>query len=341
MQISREYLNSSLIYQYMKKYLAIIASLICLSPNVHAELCKKNFYVSIKMDDDWNQKEQQRLENENILLNKYSDHITKQAKPLIAEPYSCAKDQECDEVKNCQMETRRSARTLREMEYSMKIDSGLVIAKSHCSLIGKCIGYNDFFHTNKVTASEDRLIDIKQNHALFYHYFYSGEQKSYQPPFNMTSFNNGSELYFNDIPHFSPDEKVIVEVRSIPKQELSSGFPTGFNINIYELNEAGEYKNVEPAEIDPQNPEKILSTFLSRNPSCGATPHFHSWKSNKEIRLSTGSGEGKKVILFYDEKLKKWSCKDDVNLEFRCEPYFPGSTSYSSNLAMEQINDCR
>jgi hypothetical protein len=64
--------------------------------------------------------------------------------------------------------------------------------------------------------------------------------------FNITNFHTGSELYLNDNPQFSPNERFMVEVRSIPKQESEGTFPAGFNINIYEINEFGEYKNVEP-----------------------------------------------------------------------------------------------
>ncbi|MCE3254643.1 MAG: hypothetical protein K0R25_137 [Rickettsiaceae bacterium] len=296
------------------------------------------------MDEDWLEREERRLANEEVLLQKYSDYISKEIKPLIPEPYHCAKGEICDPVKNCQME--RNVKKIREAEYSIKIDSGITIAKSYCSVIGKCIGYNEFFHTSEVTAAEDRLIDIKKDNAIFYHYFYSAKSKSYEPPFNITNFHTGSELYLNDIPHFSPDEKVMIEVRSIPKQEDSVNFPTGFNINIYEANELGEYKNIEPAEIDPENPDKIISTFLSRNPACGETPHFHSWKSNREVRLSMqppseDNEEGKKVILAYDKKSKKWSCHEDSSPEVKCLSYLPGSTKFSSNLAIEQINDCQ
>jgi hypothetical protein len=327
----------------MKNFFLLLLSIIFLSfSSAKAALCKKDFLVSITMDDDWYLKEELRLAREDILLNKHSNHISKEEKPLIAEPYHCAKGEICDPVKNCQM--GKNVKNIKEIEYSMKIDSGIIIAKSHCSVIGKCIGYNDFFHSSEFTAAEDRLIDIKENNAVFYHYFYSSKSKTYEPPFNITNFHTGSELYLNDIPHFSPDDKVIIEIRSIPKQESEGDFPTGFNINIYESNEFGEYKNIEPVEFDPQDPSKVLSTFLSRNPSCGETPHFHSWKNNREVRLSmlppSKANEGEKVILSYDKKSKKWGCHEDLFPEIKCQSYLPSSTKFISNLATEQIESC-
>lgn len=308
----------------------------------HASLCKKEFAVSIKMDDEWYEKEKLRKMQEEILLKKYSTYISKEEKPLVAARFKC-KGKNCDAAKNCQMEKNKSG--IKEIEYAMKTDGGLIIKKSYCSTIGKCIGYNDFSHDRKVTAAEDHLVDIKKDNALFYHYFYSARSKSYEPPFNLTNFHTGSELYLNDMPHFSPDEKFMVEIRSIPKSEDEGEFPTGFNINIYQMNEFGEYKNIEPEEFDLQNPEKILSTFLSRNPNCGETPHFHSWKSNREVRLSmlpkSKANEGRKVILAYDKKKKKWGCVEDLFPEMKCKSYLPGTTKFSSNLAEEQLDDCR
>jgi len=334
----------------MKRFFPFLISIIFLfffAPKSEAAICKKNFQLSIKMDDDWYKKEELRAQNEEVLLEKYSEYISKKTKPLKAEAYHCKKGEVCDKVKNCQMEKHleKDVSEVKEIEYSMKIDIGIVIAKSYCSVIGKCIGYNDFFHTDKVTAAEDRLIDIKKDNAVFYHYFYSSNSNSYEAPFNITNFHTGSELYLNDAPHFSPDEKTMIEFRSIAKQESKGDFPTGFNINIYEMNKFGEYKNIEPAETDPEDPKKVISTFLSRNPTCGDTPHFHSWKSNKEVRLSSlppsQANEGRKVILSYDKQSKKWGCQEDLFPEMHCESYLPISTKFTSNLAEEQIKNCQ
>lgn len=310
--------------------------------NANAALCGKELQLSIKMDDDWYKKEELRQKEEKDLLQKYAQYITKKNKRLKAEPYICDKEEDCDPIKNCQMENR--IRKLRDMEYSMKTDSGIIIQKSHCSVIGKCIGYNDFFHSKEVTAAEDRLIDIKKDNAVFYHYFYTAHSDNYEPPFNMTNLHSGKEIYFDDIPHFSPDETVIIEIRSLEKKEPEGKFPSGFNINIYELNENGEYVNVEPAETDPEDPKKIISNFLSRNPSCGKTPYFHSWQSNREVRISmlpsSQANEGKRVILSYDPQTKKWGCKEEVFPEVKCNSYLPSSVAFSSNLAVEQINEC-
>lgn len=326
-----------------KKFLFLLPLLFACT--AEAAICKKEFKVAIEMEDEWYRKETKRLIKEEFLLNKHSDYISQEAKQLIAQPYFCEKGETCDKVKNCQIE--KNIGDIREMEYSIKTDRGIIIKKSYCSIIGKCIGYNDFLHTSQVTAAEDRLIDIIKDNAVFYHYFYSARSKAYEPPFNMTNFHTGSELYLDDEPHFSPDERVMIEVRSIPKNEnnadAADNFPRGFNINIYEMNEFGEYKNVEPAERDAEN--KITSTFLSRNPTCGETPHFHSWKSNREIRLSMmppeKANEGRKVILAYDKKTKKWGCQEELFPEMKCESYLPNSTKFTSNLANEQIENCR
>ena len=327
----------------MKKIILTLILFIAPTLESSASICKKEFQISISMDSEWHKKEQMRLAKEEILLSQYSQYISKHHRPLIREGYSCKKGEICDVIKNCQME--KKVKDLEEIEYVMNIDSGITIIKSHCSMIGKCIGYNDFTHSSKVTAAEDRLIDIKKDNALFYHYFFSARSKNYEPLFNMTNFHTGHEIYFDDIPHFSPDEKILIEVRSVPKREDGSDFPSGFNINIYEANEVGEYHNVEPAEIDAQDSKKILSTFLSRNPACGETPHFHSWKSDREVVLSmqppSERNGGKKVILFYDKKAQKWNCKDDISYETKCESYLPTSTKFSSNLTAEQIaNSC-
>jgi hypothetical protein len=333
----------------MKKFYIFLVLSFWLEPfGAKAGVCKKEFLVEIKMDDDWHQKEQLRIANEEALITKYSEYISKEQKPLIVENYKCQKGETCDLVKNCQM--RKDVKDLKEIEYSMKIDTGITIKKSYCSVIGQCIGYNDFLHSSQSTASENRLIDIKKDNAIFYHYFYSANSKAYEPPFNITNFHTGSELELNDMPHFSFDEKFMIEVRSISKKEVAKkeeegDFPTGFNINIYEMNEFGEYKNIEPNEVDLQNPQKIISTFLSRNPSCTETPHFHSWKSNREVRLSTlppnQANQGRKVILSYDKKTKKWGCYEDLFPEFECQSYLPSSTNFSSNLSEEQTQICQ
>jgi hypothetical protein len=325
-----------------KFFLFLVISLLIFPTFSNAKICKKEFQLSIKIDDDWHKKEDQRILHENQLIQNHSQYISKQKRALFVEPFTCIKNEECDPIKNCQME--KNPKKFSEVEYAMKIDSGIVIAKSHCSVIAKCIGYSDFFHNKNTTFAEDRLIDIQGNNAVFYHHFYSANSASYEPPFNMTNFKTGYELYLDDEPHFSPNGNAMVEVRSIPKQDLQSDMPTGFNINIYEINKLGEYRNVEPAEIDPKNQDKVISTFLSRNPECGETPHFHSWKNNREVRLSmlppSDANKGKKVILSYDIKTRKWGCKEDLFPEFKCQSYLPSSTKYSSNLATEQISHC-
>lgn len=294
------------------------------------------------MDDEWYRKEEERVKLEEELLAKHSEYITKIIRPLVVEPYRCAKGETCDPLKNCQM--NKDAEKYHEVEYQIKTDAGIIISKSHCSEIGKCIGYNYFSHNQKVTAAEDRLIDIKKDNAIFYHYFYSAHSESYETPFNMTNFHTGSELSLNSIPHFSPDEKIMIEVRSIPKRDDNGEFPTGYKINIYEINEYGEYKNIEPDEIDPNDSNKIISTFLSRNPACGEAPYFHSWKSSREVRLSMSppnqENKGRKAILSYDKKTKKWGCQEYVFPEFKCESYLPSTTKFSSNLSDEQVEAC-
>lgn len=322
-------------------FLTFVIVTFSLPKNVNAAICKKELSTPITMDDEWSRKEGLRLANEEVLLRQYSKYISKESKSLIAEPYQCTKGEDCDPVKNCQME--KNVRDIREMEYSITTDSGIKIAKSYCGIIGKCIGYNEFFHSSKVTAAEDRLIDVKKDNAVFYHYFYSAHSKDYEPLFNITNFHTGSELYLNDVPSFSPDGKFMIEVRSIPKEDAKENFPTGYNINIYEINDDGEYINIETPEIDLNSTDKITSTFLSRNPSCGTTPHFHSWKNDREVRLSmlppADANKGMRVILAYDKKLKKWGCKEDIFPELKCESYLPSSTKYSSNLAVEQISE--
>jgi hypothetical protein len=211
-------------------------------------------------------------------------------------------------------------------------------------VIGKCAGYNDFTHSSSSMASEDRLVDIKHNNAVFYHYFYANNTKDYEPPFNITNLHTANEIYLNDEPHFSPDDRVIIEVKSIPKQEKETNFPTGFDINIYEMNEFGEYKNVEPASFNLSSSDNIISNFLSRNPECGKTPHFHSWKSNREIWLSmekpSQANDEEKVILAYDQRTKKWGCNKNYFPEPECQSYLPESAEFSSNLAPEQVNRC-
>lgn len=325
----------------MKIIFLLITLMVCTSHRALSAQCKKPFILEIKMDEFWQEKEKKRLKKEEILLKKYSDYITKIEKPLIAEKYFCEKGSKCDPLKNCQME--KNVENIREVEYQITLDSGVIVSKSYCSEIGKCIGYNDFLHSLEVTAAENRLIDIRKNNAVFYHYFYSANSKNYEPPFNITNFGSGHEIQLNDMPHFSPDDRVIIEVRSTPKQENST-IPTGFNINIYEMNEYGEYHKIEPDEFDEQDKTKIVSTFLTRNPSCGETPHFYSWKSNREVVLSmlpaNVENGGPKVILSYDSKTKKWGCTEELFPESKCESYLPNSTNFTSNLTEEQVRQC-
>lgn len=302
------------------KSLLIIFLIFSFAQKASASLCKKEFRVAIKMEDDWYKKEELRKQKEELLLNQYSNYITKRSKPLVAEKYECAKGEECDPIKNCQME--RNIKDLRDEEYLITTDSGIIIAKSYCSVIGKCIGYNDFFHDSQVTAAEDRLVDVKKNNAVFYHYFYSARSQNYEPLFNITNFNTGSELYFKDVPHFSFDEKFIIEVNSSNE----------FGINIYQLNQAGEYQQLTQEEFD------------WREANCGETPYFHSWKSEYEARISqtppslTNAGQIK--ILFFDEKQEKWSCKDNILPPPQCEYYLPNSVEFSSNLSADQVKNC-
>lgn len=310
-----------------------------------AALCKQDQQVSIKMSDAWHRNEEMRLVKEEKLLTQYAEYISKNEKVLVAEKYNCVDKKNCDEMKNCQME--KDVKDVKEVEYLIKADSGITIAKAYCSKIGKCIGYNDFIHDSKVTAAEDRLIDIKHDNAIFYHYFYSAKAEGYEPLFNITNFHTGYELYLQDVPRFSPDDRFMIEVHSVPKNEnLAKDFPTGFNINIYEINEYGEYRNIEPEEFDKEDPTKVVSTFLSRNPLCGEAPHFHSWKNNREVRLFNppleDNSEGKKVILFYDKKLNKWACKEDDDFsDNQCIAYLPDSLDYVSNMAPGQLNNCK
>lgn len=321
---------------HLLSQISVITLIFFLSSTANAALCSKEKQISIKMSDKWYKNEEIRLKREEQLLEKYSNYISKNEKNLVAEKYNCSKKSNCNPMTNCQME--KDVKDLREIEYLIKTDSQIIIAKAYCSKIGKCIGYNDFFHDGKITVSEDRLIDIKYDNAIFYHYYYSAESEGYEPLFNMTNFHTGYELYLQDIPHFSPDDRFLLEIHSIPENKnLSKNFPVGFNINIYEINEYGEYINIEPQELDKEDPTKIISTFLSRNPQCGKNPYFYSWKSNYEARLinpiSEENSEEKKVILFYDKKSKKWSCKED---EFFYNPFtefLPDSLDYVSNIS--------
>jgi hypothetical protein len=359
----------------MKKIPFIFFSLIaiqCLFINdSEAYLCKKSDQIIIEMGNDWNEKEEVRLNNENKLLEKYSEYISKHQKPLIREKYNCTKGKNCDPLKNCQM--HQDVINFHEVEYLIKVDTGIILSKSHCSTIGKCIGYNDFTHSLKVTASENRLIDIRKDNAIFYHYFYSAHSENYESPFVMVNFHTGSELYLNGMPHFSPDERNMIEIFSTPNKNEGAA-KDKFVINLYEMNKYGEYKKIEtPKKEEPEEKEKnkdeenlpaetILDkteindlaaenteadeeSFLTQNPTCGATPHFHSWKNNYEIRLSMlhprQANDGKKVVLAYNRKAKKWECQDDAFPEFECKSFLPSSLKYVSNLTEDQINECR
>ncbi len=356
----------------MKKFNLVFLSLVffqCLFvAESEAYLCKKSDQVFIEMDEDWNEREELRIKNEDELLEKYSEYISKHTKPLTKEKYSCIKGENCDPLKNCQM--HQDVTNLHEVEYLIKVDTGIFLSKSHCSTIGKCIGYNDFTHSLKVTASENRLIDIKKDNAIFYHYFYSAHSENYEPPFVMVNFHTGSELYLNALPHFSPDERSMIEIFSTPNKNEGAE-KNKFVINIYEMNKYGEYKKIEmPKKEEPEEkntdaanlPAEVIlgeaevsglssskdssvEDFLSQNPTCGTNPHFHSWKNNYEIRLSmlhpSHANDGKKVILAYNRKEKKWECQDDAFPEFECQSYLPSSLKYVSNLTEEQINECK
>lgn len=318
----------------MKILLPILFCL--LSFSAAAKLCDSKVIndplLDIKMDDEWYKKEEVRAKIEDSLVKKYSEYLSKKSKPLVVEFFKCGKGDVCDELNNCQL--HKDAKKYREIEYQIKTDAGVIISKSYCSKLGKCIGYNDFLHSKNVTAAEDRLIDVKKDNAIFYHYFYSANSKtSYEAPFNITNFHTGSELYLSDFPHFSPDEKFMLEINSSPENS---------KIAIYEANEYGEYKNIEPDEVD--DAKKIVSTFLSRNLNCGKAPHFYSWKNNREVILSESStsqeNAGKKTILFYDKKAKKWACREEDFMEYKCRSYLPDSTNFISNFTKEQMQNC-
>ncbi len=328
--------------------------------NSLASLCKKSDIISIEMDENWKQIEEARLANENELLSKYSEYISKRTKPLSREKYNCIKGVNCDPLKNCQM--HYEPEKFHEVEYLIAIDTGIILAKSYCSEIGKCIGYNDFIHSLKVTASEDRLIDIKKDNAIFYHYFYSTNPQNYESPFVMINFHTGSELHLKGKPNFSPDETKMIEIYSIDEKQESET-KKKFFINIYEMNKYGEFVKVKNASVKEEDSKKeIVNTeerseqiaevskivdedFLSQNLSCGTTPHFHSWKNNYEARISMLSpyqaNEGKKVILAYNRKEKKWECQDDAFPKFECKSYLPSSLKFVSNLNEDQINECK
>lgn len=276
-------------------------------------LCNANLSVNINLDENWEEREKLRLEKEEFLLEKYKKYITKKSKALVAEAFNCEKGEDCDFLQNCQVE--KNIKNILEIEYSMKIDSGIIIVKSHCNILGKCIGYNDFFHTKNVTIAEDRLIDIKHDNAIFHHYFYSKHSNSYEHPFNITNFHTGSELYLNNFPYFSPNEKIMIEEKG--KNEIKKG------VNIYEANEFGEYKKVEPLRFD------------SRNLICKQDLYFHSWKNNKEVRFLTSekiNSKSIKVIVFYDARLDQWSCRDNLSADEEIEFYPPIDSNFKINF---------
>lgn len=358
------------------KFFTLVITLIMIPSIVIAKQCPEKYQIDIQMSDHWHKKEEKRLKIENSLLKEYSKYIIRRNKRLIPEKFYCEKEikstcavnkkkgiihkpdsedcfieNDCDPLKNCQMVTKKeNLKSLQEIEYLMKTDAGFTIAKSYCTKIGKCIGYNEFFHDTKITAQEDRLIDIKNDNAIFYHYFYSAHSQSYEPPYNITNLKSGNELYLNDKPHFSPNGKIMVEIRSIPKQAIKIGdsegnFPTGFSINLYELGENGEYQKITPPQDNPLGPIDTSLPFLSTNPKCGKTPHFHSWKNNQEIRLSSlhpeKSDNGDRTILSYDKKAKKWGCRKNFFPEPKCESFTPDEIDFVSNLSMEQLRNCR
>lgn len=337
-------------------HLSLFIFQVFFTSQLHAALCKKSEIISIEMDETWQKKELLRIEKENELLSKYPEYITKRNKPLIKEKYRCKKG-DCDPLRNCQM--HNNPEKFYEVEYLIAVDTGITLAKSYCSEIGQCIGYNDFNHNLKVTASEDRLIDIKKDNAIFYHYFYSTNPQNYEAPFVMINFHTGSELALRAMPQFSPDETKMIEVYSV-KEQQDSEIKNRFFINLYEMNKYGEYEKIkESNEFDQETTNqtlteskasnsdtttKLIDDFLLLNPSCGPTPHFHSWKNNYEIRLSMlapkQANKGRKVILFYDRKSNKWQCQDEIFPEFKCQSYLPKSLRFVSNLDEEQIAGC-
>jgi hypothetical protein len=335
-------------------YLLLLGLFSSFSQNSQADLCPKEVLndqkYQIKVDHSWRENEAKRIENEVKLLLKNSEYISKIFKPLTKEKYSCSTEKtasnECNLMRNCQLHD--DVKNFFEVEYRIKTDLGIIISKSHCSEIGKCVGYNFFPHTGLVTAVEDRLIDVVMDNAIFSHFFYSAKNNYYQPPFNMTNFHTGKEIYLDDMPHFSPNKNFMIEVRSVDEKEknsLNQEFPSGYRIKIYQINEYGEYNEIETDELDESDPSKINSTFLSRNPECGKTPHFHSWKNNHEVRLSMlppkYANEGRKVILSFDKKEKKWFCYEDKFPDFSCEYDMPNNIDFFSNLSLNQIEICK
>lgn len=334
--------------------LIVVALLFLNFANANAAICKRNLFEPIRMDDGWYKKEALRFKLENELVRKYGNRIVRTYRDLRPEKYVCAKDEVCDPIRNCQIED--DVDYVKEVEYLIKIDSGFFVSKSYCSVIGKCVGYNDFEHNQNVTAQESRIIDIRENNVVFYNYFYSAHLKNYKPPFSILNLRTGKEFDLNDVPKFSPDNRFIVEVRSSAKQENQGILmPVGFNINIYELGQDYEYRKIEGDEFEKIDPKqlkdkskaqniipKVVSTFLSRNPECGPTPYFHSWKSNTEVRLSMlppkYADYGRKAILFYDKEKSKWECREDLYPESECKSFLPTSTRFSSNLTDQQVS---
>jgi hypothetical protein len=128
----------------------------------------------------------------------------------------------------------------------------------------------------------------------------------------VVNLHSGRSITLYDTINFSPNGRVIVEFRSADFCEECTESSSGFNIDIYEINEEHDYVlTSRTEELDSNSTGN--SYFLSRNPQCGPTPFFHSWKNNDEIRISmtepNNANSGARAILKYDLKTKNWSCK--------------------------------
>jgi hypothetical protein len=239
-----------------------------------------------------------RIKNEEVLLEKYSKFISKKIKPLVKNQNAVYFDKD-DNAK--------------EVEYLIKTSSRKAITKSYCSIFKKCIGYNKFYGVPENINQEYRLIDVKKDNAIFYENSYSETDSNISQALLMINLHSGEEKYFFNKLNFSFDENFILDIRSEEYcHECTEGGATGYNIDIYELDNKGEYILTSRQEERDSN-DFGKSHFLARNPDCGPTPYFHSWKNNNEARISMSSPElankGPRAILKYDKKNKSWSCK--------------------------------
>jgi len=247
-------------------------------------------------EKSWIEKELLRKQKEEELLKKYSNYITKNTKNL---------------VKNDNAKFReKNARESRDIQYLLKTDSGKIYTKNYCDPIAKCMGYNDYLDE----LDEYRLIDVKQDNALFYESFYTLREVDaieVGSPFLLFNLHSGEEIHLLD-PKFSPDEKFIVDIRSIPYcAECTENGASGFNIDIYAIDDKKNYVLTSRQEMFDSD-QFGNSYFLNKNKECGSTPHFHSWKNNNEIRISMlepqDASKADRVILKYDSDKKNWSC---------------------------------